>query len=300
LATVMVGAGELALLEAAPPDQRLSAIELLGQGEWSASGATLLRLLEPQRQDAIQMAAVRAVGQIRDAAAAASLVTTSRWQAYTPRLRDAVLTTLLSEDRLVFVLLDALDRRDINASAVGPSRWQRLRAHRNASIRLRAEALYAASDTVSAMQAYERKLRDVLAHTGNPARGAAAFTMSCSACHTFNGAGGRVGPDLSGIRNQPADALLLHIVVPDYEITPGYAAYTVQTGDGRTILGRLESEAPNSVTLRDGAGQAHTILRTDVKSMMASSSSLMPTGLDQAMTPQDLADLIAYLKKVER
>src|SRR4029079_7467082 len=113
--------------------------------------------------------------------------------------------------------------------------------------------LYAASDTVSAMQVYERKLRDVLAQAGDPARGARLFTMSCSACHTFNGAGGRVGPDLSGLRNQPADALLLHIVVPDYEITPGYAAYTVQTSDGRTIVGRLESEAPNSVTLRDGA-----------------------------------------------
>ena len=166
-------------------------------------------------------------------------MTPVRWQAYTPRVRDGVLTTLLSEDRLVSVLLDAVARRDISASAVGPSRWQRLRAHRNTSIRQRAEALYGASDTVSAMQVYERKLRDVLAQTGDPARGAAAFTTSCSACHTFNGAGGRVGPDLSGIRNQPADALLLHIVVPDYEITPGYEAYTVQTGDGGLTVGPM-------------------------------------------------------------
>ncbi len=300
LATVMARAGDLVLLEEAPPDQRLSAIELLGQGEWTVSGGTLLRLLEPQQQNAVQMAAVRALSQMRDPAAAASLLTPVRWQAYTPRVRDGVLTTLLSEDRLVSVLLDAVARRDVSGSALGPSRWQRLRAHRNPSIRQRAEALYAASDTLSAMQVYERRLRDVLAQTGNPTRGALFFATSCGACHTFNGAGGRVGPDLSGIRNQPADALLLHLVVPDYEITPGYEAYTVQTGDGRTIVGRLESEAPNSVTLRDGAGQAHTILRTDVKSMTAASSSLMPTGLDQTMTPQDLADLIAYLKKGER
>ena len=122
----------------------------------------------------------------------------------------------------------------------------------------------------------------------------------CTACHTFNGAGGRVGPDLSGIRNQPADALLLHIVVPDYEITPGYESYTVQTRDARTILGRLESEAPNSVTLRDAAGEAQTVLRTNVESMTAATSSLMPAGFDQAMSAQQLADLIAYLKAAPR
>src|SRR4029079_13399282 len=153
--------------------------------------------------------------------------------------------------------------------------------------------LYAASDTVSAMQVYERKLRDVLAQAGDPARGARLFTVSCSSCHTFNGAGGRVGPDLSGVRNQPADALLLHIIVPDYEIAPGFAAYTVQTRDERAIFGRLESEAPASVTVIDAAGQSHTILRADVISMTAATSSLMPAGLDQTMSRQDLADLVA-------
>jgi putative heme-binding domain-containing protein len=206
---------------------------------------------------------------------------------------------LFSEDRLVSVLLDAVARRDVSASALGASHWRRLTGHRNTSIRQRAEAL-AAANTGSAMQIYERKLRDVLAHTGNPTRGAAAFATYCSACHTFNGSGGRVGPDLSGIRNQPADALLLHIVVPDYEITPGYEAYTVQTRDERTIFGRLESEAPNSMTLRDAAGQAHAILRTDIKSMTAGMSSLMPATLGETMSSGELADLIAYLKNVER
>jgi putative heme-binding domain-containing protein len=264
------------------------------------SGATLLRLIDPQHQSAIQIAAVRAIGQLRDPAAAASLLEPARWRAYTPQVRDVVLTTLFSEERLLSVLLDAVARRDISASALGASRWRRLTAHRNTSSRQRAEALYNAADTGSAMQTYERKLPDVLSRSGNPTRGAAAFTTYCAACHTFNGSSGRVGPDLSGIRNQPADALLLHIIVPDYEITPGYEAYTVQTRDERAIFGRVESEAPNSLTLRDGAGQAHTILRTDIKSMTAATSSLMPVGLDQTMSSGELADLIAYLKNVER
>lgn len=138
LTALIARAGELALLETAPADERASAIELLGQGEWQRSGDTLLRLLDPQRPDAIQLAAVRALGQMRDPAAAASLVAAQRWQAYTPRVRDAVLTTLFSEDRLVSILLDAIARHDIAASTLGPSRWQRLTTHRNPSIRQRA------------------------------------------------------------------------------------------------------------------------------------------------------------------
>jgi putative heme-binding domain-containing protein len=300
LATLMARAGELAGLETAPSERRLPAIELLGEGDWGASGATLVRLLEPQQPDAVQMAAVRALGQMRDPAAAASLIVPARWQGYSPRVRDAVLTALFAEERLMSVLLDAVARHDISASAIGPSRWQRLTGHRNPSIRSRAAALYTATDAAPAMQVYEGRRRDVIARTGDPQRGAATFTTYCKVCHTFNGSGGRVGPDLSGIRNQPADALLLHIVVPDYEIAPGYEAYTVQTRDERAIVGRIESEAPNSVTLRDAAGQAHTVLRTDIRSMMAATSSLMPAEIARTMSAQDLADLIAYLKRLQQ
>jgi len=300
LTHVIDRAADLSLNGTAPLDQRLAAIELLGYGDWSMSGTTLLQLLEPQQVNEIKIAAVRASAQMRDPAAAASVVMAARWQTFTPRVREVVLTTFLSDDRLVAALLDAIERGDVGASALGPSRWQRLREHRNASIRQRAEGLHRVVDAGSPVKVYERRLPDVLARNGNAASGAVLFTKYCGTCHTFDGAGGRVGPDLSGVRNQPIDALLLHILVPDYEITPGFAAYTVQTRDERTIFGRLESEAPGSITLRDAAGQSHTILRADVKSMTAATTSLMPAGLDQPMSSQDLADLIAYLKRLQQ
>jgi putative heme-binding domain-containing protein len=135
-----------------------------------------------------------------------------------------------------------------------------------------------------------------LTRLGNSANGKPIFARHCASCHAFDGMGGRLGPDLSGIRNQPADAILLHAVVPDHEITPGYQAYVVETRDGRTLFGRLESEAPNSLTLRDASSQSHVILRSQVMAMSASPSSLMPNELERAMSEQDLADLIAYLK----
>ena len=146
------------------------------------------------------------------------------------------------------------------------------------------------------MQAYERLRATVVGRRADAVNGKRIYAAHCASCHAIDGTGGQVGPDLSGIRNQPADAILLHVLVPDYEIAAGYQSYAVETRDGRTLTGRLESETPNSVTLRDGASQPHVILRTDLTSMSASARSLMPSELERALSEQDLADLIGYLK----
>ena len=291
----MARAAALAVIEEAPIEQRLPAIELLAHGDASASD-TLLQLLVPSRPAVVQVAAVRALTRLRDPGAAASLLAPARWQAYTPRVRDAVLTAMITEDRIVWALLDAVDHKDVSPAAIGVSRARRLVAHRDPRISARAKTLLAGLDAAGGLPVYQRARADVLARPGVPSRGRQQFNNQCVACHTFGSAGGRVGPDLSGIRNQPADALLLHIIVPDYEITPGYESYTVQTRDGRSLTGRLESETAGSVTLRDAAGEPHAVLRSDVVSLAAAQGSLMPATFHDVLSAQDLADLIAYLK----
>jgi putative membrane-bound dehydrogenase-like protein len=280
-----------------PGDQRLAAIELLGHADYSSAGETLLGLLAPQHPSEIQIAAVRALSQLSDRAAAAALVDRERWLAFTPEVRDTVLSVLLADEDHALVLLEALEKGSIPPGSLGPSRRNRLRNHRNASIRDRAATLFASVEAGNRMQVYERLRAPVLAKTGNAANGRQMFAIHCASCHSFHGIGGRLGPDLSGIRNQPADAILLHALVPDYEIAPGYQAYTVETRDGRTFVGRLESEAPNSLTLRDASLQSHVVLRSQVVSITASPASLMPSELERRMSEQELADLIGYLKQ---
>jgi putative membrane-bound dehydrogenase-like protein len=286
----------LALDETAPADQRLAAIGLLGHSDLTSAGNTLERLLAPRHPSVIQVAAVRALSQLADYDAAAVLVDRERWQSFTPEVRETVLSVLLADERHTEVLLNALDKGSIAATALGPSRRNRLRTHRNGAIQTRARTLFASVDAGDRMRVYERLRGTVLTRSADATKGKQVFASHCATCHVFDGAGGNLGPDLSGIRNQPADAILLHALVPDYEITPGYQTYIVETRDGRTLVGRLESEAPNSLTLRDASSQSHTILRSDVASIAASTSSLMPGELERTMSEQDLADLIRYLK----
>ena len=93
-----------------------------------------------------------------------------------------------------------------------------------------------------------------------------------------------------------ADALLLHILVPNYEVLPAYQAISVQTNDGRTLTGWLVAETENSMTLRTSFGSDESILRTNISSLTNSGLSLMPDGLEKTMTKEEMANLIAFLK----
>jgi putative heme-binding domain-containing protein len=101
---------------------------------------------------------------------------------------------------------------------------------------------------------------------------------------------------LFDVRNQSRESLLLHLVVPEHEIAPGYAGYTVETTDGRTLSGIIVAETASGITLRQPLGVEETLLRERIARIDADDLSLMPQELEKSMTLQELADLLAWLK----
>jgi putative heme-binding domain-containing protein len=140
------------------------------------------------------------------------------------------------------------------------------------------------------------ELKPVLALPASGARGHAVFTRTCANCHAFNGEGVQVGPELTGVRNQPAAALLLHILVPDAEIYPGFQACGIETRDGRSLIGVLISDTAEAVVIRAAGGEQETIRRSNIAAFELSRLSLMPQELEKTMTRQELADLVAFLR----
>ncbi len=272
--------------------ERVSAIELLGHGEFAQSGEALQGLLNLQTPDEVQVAAVRALAQMPDDSVAKTFIT--KWREYTPAVRDAVLGALLSQTRFLPSLLDALEQGVVQAWAIPNARKNQLLKNRDQGIRTRAEKAFA-SQGGDRMKVYE-SLKPVASTKGMAASGHAIFTKTCASCHRYNGEGAQVGPDLTGVRNQPAEALLLHIIVPNAEIYPGFSAYEAETRDGRSITGILASETPTSVTIRAAQGIEETILRSNLSRFAATSLSLMPDELEKTMSKQELADLLAFLK----
>jgi putative heme-binding domain-containing protein len=105
-----------------------------------------------------------------------------------------------------------------------------------------------------------------------------------------------VGPDLFDIRNQAKETILLHLVIPEQEVAPQFQAYDATTTDGRSLTGLLGADGAAAVRLRQGQGLEETIPRSQLKAFAPSALSLMPQELEKAMTGQEMADLLAYLR----
>lgn len=278
-----------------PAAERARAVALLGQADFEFAGARLGQLLDAREPPDVQLQAVRALERLDDARAGGLLIAKENWSRYTPQIREAVFAALTAKPALIGVLLGAVERGEIAPTEISSVRRTQLVQHRDPAVKARAEAVLKNLEGSDRMQVY-RNYRAVLKPDADVARGREAFLRVCSACHTHNGTGGKVGPDLTGIRNQPADAILLHLIVPNYEVASNYRTVSVVTNDGRSFAGWLAAETEHSLTLRTAAGTEEAVLRRNIASVAASGVSLMPDGLEQAMTKDEVAGLVAFLK----
>jgi putative heme-binding domain-containing protein len=211
-------------------------------------------------------------------------------------VRDVGLSVLTGNTNLLGPLLTAIEAGDVPAWTVNADRRNQLMKHKDETIKSRAEKLFKDLKPGDRMKVYDECKPAVLALKGDSKNGHALFQKTCITCHTFAGEGKQVGPDLTGIRNQPAEVLLLHIIVPEYEITPIYTCYNVETKGGDAYVGLLAAETPSTVTIRMAQGIEQQIPRADIATMTTSRFSLMPQELEKTMTKQELADLLAFLK----
>jgi putative membrane-bound dehydrogenase-like protein len=295
LRTLAERAAVIARDGAAGAAERVAAVTLVGAVGEATSGEVLRELLDARQPVELQLAVVRVLERRGDAASGALLTDAKNWPRYSPQVRAAALAALTAKLPLLGGLFDAIERGTLAPTDVAPAKRTQLLKHANAAIRARAETAFKRIEAGDRMQVY-RAQRDVLTQVGAVAKGREAFLRVCAACHTRGGVGGKVGPDLTGIRNQPADAILLHTLVPNFEVAPAYQAMTVETRDGRSLAGWIAAETENALTLRTAAGGEELVLRSNLVSLTAAGVSLMPDGLEQAMTPDELAGLIAFLK----
>ena len=106
-----------------------------------------------------------------------------------------------------------------------------------------------------------------------------------------------MGPDLATIRNRTASSLLGDILIPSRSIAQMFEAYVVETSSGGTLEGVIGEQTSTTITLVHEEGKKDVIARSDIKQMYVSNLSPMPDDVDKEISPAQMADLIAYLKK---
>jgi len=275
---------------------RLRAIALLGFTNYKQSSDILRNLLDAQYPPDVQREVVGAISRLQDPRGAELLTEKDKWSAYSPNVKPAVISALVSNKKFLPVLFSAIEKGTVAAAEISSVDRVRLMKSEDSVIREKAEKLFGELEGGDRMAVYQ-EYRSILEQKADAKAGAAVFQTHCGVCHSYAGKGGQVGPDLTGVKNQPPDALLLHILVPNYEVYPTYQSVVVRTKDGGAFSGWVVSETENSLTLRTAAGTDEAILRSNIESLVNSGLSLMPDGLEQTMTKEELANLIAYLKE---
>ena len=146
-------------------------------------------------------------------------------------------------------------------------------------------------------------LRDV-SKRGNAQRGTKIFhrrQLQCTTCHRVNGEGGEVGPDLSSLGGSARVAdILMSLLEPSATIKQGYQTAQIITVDGKIISGILQQRTQQNVSVRDAMNRLHTISNDDIDEVEGSRVSMMPSGLLETLTRDELIDLVAYLSTLGR
>ncbi len=274
---------------------RLAAVRLAGRGfnSYERDLPRLAELLRPVHPIELQSKAVKMITRRADAKVPGFLL--ANWATLAPAVRGGIVTELLRREEWIRVLLDAVEKGTVSPGEIDHVSRLRLARHGNAKIVARAGKLVP-MEAPKKRAAVLRQYQSVLTLTGIAANGRAVFERACATCHALNGLGVNVGPDISVYRNKNANDLLVAILDPNSVIEPRYTAYEIETRDDRSLSGIIQSDSTAGVTLVQAQGIRTEIPRGQIASMRASTLSLMPEGLEQVITPQQMADLIAFLK----
>lgn len=236
---------------------------------------------------------VGALGASRDETIGDAIL--GRWSEFTPAVRRAAISVILRRADWALSLLDAVQDEKVARTDIPPEYWTQLRQHPNRRVAGRAYRLAEESATVSADRAeVVSKMLPLAKQKGDAERGKEVYEINCSICHKFNGQGGAVGPELTGIAARDRADILLEILDPNRSVEANYRLWNVTTKDGNTYSGRLEAETQTTVEILDVAAQKHVIQRKDIQSLSASPMSIMPVGFE-ALPEDDLKGLLEYL-----
>ena len=285
---------------ARPVASRTAALGLLTGRKYSGLNASIdaaLASTEPLlRAEALRVLVetdpARATQELAKAIAGSSIVEKQTAYRLLPDLKGASAEAMLSDalDKLVAGTLAPEVQLDVLESA---------RELKSPSLKTRLSKYDASLSKSDPLAVFQPCLTG-----GDAQRGREVFTghsdFSCISCHSVDGTGSTVGPNLAGIGvkpDKPRRYLLESLIVPSAYIVPGYGIASFTLKDGKTLSGFVRSEDTTTIHLTDLEGHASDIVKTNVQSHTPAVSMMPAMGAN--LTPEEIRDVIEYLTSLK-
>lgn len=275
--------------------ERKSLIGLVGEHRDANTESVFLGLLENEKSDSIQIQLLNVLQQFDSTRVADSTIALLPKMA--KRVRETAIGVLSSRPAWSHALLLAVDKGDIKHEQIPATTVVVMQTRASELDKELIKKHWGVVRQSSAEK--EARTAAIVAllskGKGDTVTGHELFKNLCATCHMLKGEGGKIGPDLTGYERDNLGFLLPSIVDPSLAIRDEYVAFSLETKDGQFLTGFLVANTPQSVTISDLAQNKTTIPRDRLKKLEASPISIMPEGLLDALTEQQVRDLLGYV-----
>ena len=272
-------------------DQRLAVLPLLASRKWDAVQPVVKNLLTTPQPPELTSATLALLKKF-SATSTAPLIYELLPEAG-PALKRDLVPLLTSNATTALALFKRMDKGEFPTAWVDvETRWRYQRG--SGEMAELAKKLFGEANSDRA--AVVKKYLAAATLKGDPHKGQQVFASVCITCHKHGQLGVDVGPPLSDVKVKPPEALLSDILDPNRMFEARWSAYVVETQDGRTLSGLVQSENSDAIVLAMMGGATETLPRSAIKTLKSLDRTLMPEGLEAAITPDQMADLLAFLQ----
>jgi putative membrane-bound dehydrogenase-like protein len=287
------------LTSTAPVDARLAALKLLVQLRDGETAILLHSLLGQPGHPTLRRAALQALATLphpRTPAVLAGLL-----PALAPVETNDAIATLATTPEGSKTLLLAVKEAKVAKTLLSPFLARQMEAQKNAEVSALLKEVWgdlnAPKPDLEPRKAKFRALltADALAKA-DPAQGKALYAAVCGTCHTLFGQGAKVGPDLTGSNRSNLEYLLDNVLDPNAVIGKDYQLNLFELADGRLASGIIKDETAAAWKVAMPGGLEQLITKAEVKKRTVSPVSTMPEGLFDALPPEQLVHLVAWLQ----
>ena len=215
-----------------------------------------------------------------------------------PTAKRDIVATLASRPAYAGKLLDAVAEGTIPRTGLSAATVRQLRNLKDKGLTKRLNKVWGVvRDSPADKKKLIAEYRKLISQAGPLADihlGRAVYDKTCAQCHKLFGAGGDIGPELTGSNRGDHTYLLTNVLDPSAVMAKDYQPDVVVTKDGRVVTGIVKAENEDAVTLVT-ANETVIVPKDEIVERVRSDTSMMPDNLWQTLSDDEVRSLVAYL-----
>lgn len=228
----------------------------------------------------------------------------NRAGSYGPAERIEMINTLASRPTYAKKLLAAVRNKKIASTEISAFHARQIRSFEDEALtkdlaELWGDVRVSVAEKRSLIEQYKAELSAATLAKANLSAGRASFQKTCANCHVLYGVGRKLGPDITGSNRKNIDYLLENVVDPSASVGADFRAVIATLESGRVVTGVISEQNERTVTLQTEK-EPVTLDRKEIEELKPTTLSVMPDGMLQNLTKEQIRDLIGYLMSTDQ